>query len=613
MARQTKAPRFTIYEDVAGATGTTTKPTKIPRSAAPPPPHIEPSDPDHRGPTDELSRVATLKHNATPSIPDDEYSVEDFAAGDDTLVEPYERTDSPLSGVQGDEDGDLHNARRASILTSTSISSFPESSYDVDHDDRTTPLHHPYSPQSVRAAFRRPSSVRRMQMTSPTPFERSPRRSVLHQTRSRPGTPRSAPPSSIKGSPKPRRLPEEDDESRDYPLVLLHVTLLPADIRWSPEVLRRLLPQNILDNLELLRCKISETVAQRGILIQHPKGEYELLEERLLQSLELSKERVTKCGHFRARDSVSSAVSSVSSVKDSDSAIGSDIETCSTCHQHMKPAQSGAAGEKVWAVKIFAANGLLGPSAWAAAWSDMERVDVEIFPWIDADLRKQLDAAQTEADAAQDLLNEQEESRIRAILEEQARTAGEGRGPTSSDFALDPPAADPDRHLSPSPAHASSSDPNNTTPRRKPRLSLPEIYRRPADIPLSILLRNYLFLLAQDRKNVIIFVLGVLVLYLGLLSGGSSSAASRLSPIATGALEVPAMYDVDLVATAAGAAASPVLTPATNATVELFSDDAGKTGAMSSPSDDSDGEAESSAAAAAADGDEVPGTDARAS
>jgi hypothetical protein len=308
-------------------------------------------------------------------------------------------------------------------------------------------------------------------------------------------------------------------------------------------------------------------------------------------------------------------VSSVSSVKDSDSAIGSDIETCSTCHQHVKPAQSGAAGEKVWAVKIFAANGLLGPSAWAAAWSDMERVDVEIFPWIDADLRKQLDAAQTEADAAQDLLNEQEESRIRAILEEQARTAGEGRGPTSSDFALDPPAADPDRHLSPSPAHASSSDPHNTTPRRKTRLSLPEIYRRPADIPLSILLRNYLFLLAQDRKNVIIFVLGVLVLYLGLLSGSSSSgAASRLSPIATGALEVPAMYDVDLVATAAGAAASPVLTPAANATVELFSDGAGKAEAMPSPSADSDGEAESSAAAAAAvDGDEVPGTDARAS
>jgi hypothetical protein len=361
--------------------------------------------------------------------------------------------------------------------------------------------------------------------------------------------------------------------------------------------MRKLLPQSILDNLELLRCKISETIAQRGILIQHPKEEYELLEERLLQSLELSKERVTKCGHFRARDSVSSAVSSASSAKDSDSAIGSDIETCSTCHQHVKPAQLGVAGEKVWAVKIFAANGLLGPSAWAAAWSDMERVDVEIFPWLDANLRKQLDEAQTEADAAQDLLNEQEELRIRAILEEQARLACEERerivtpeliyGSTASepvDFTVS----------SPSGSNIQSAS------RRKTRLSgFPDIYRRPGDIPLSVLLRNYIFLLAQEPRNVIIFVLALIVVYLGMVGGGG--AATRPSSIATGALEVPNIFDADIAGKAASVssaatsqmkeATASILPSAFNATMENPSDDAIKTEAMQSPT--SGGEDES--------------------
>jgi hypothetical protein len=350
--------------------------------------------------------------------------------------------------------------------------------------------------------------------------------------------------------------------------------------------MRKLLPLSILDNLELLRCKISETIAQRGILIQHPKEEYELLEERLLQSLELSKERVTKCGHFRARDSVSSAVSSASSVKDSDSAIGSDIETCSTCLQHVKPAQLGVAGEKVWAVKIFAANGLLGPSAWAAAWSDMERVDVEIFPWLDANLRKQLDAAQTEADAAQDLLDEQEELRIRAILEKQARLACEERerGMTS-ELAFGSTASEAN------PTDSSPTSPDlQSASRRKPRISgFPDIYRRPGDIPLSVLLKNYIFLLAQEPRNVIIFVLALIVVYLGILGGGS--AATRPSSIAIGALEVPNIFDADI----AGSATSVVSTATSqmkeastlpsifNATMETPSENVAKTDAMHSP------------------------------
>jgi hypothetical protein len=42
---------------------------------------------------------------------------------------------------------------------------------------------------------------------------------------------------------------------------------------------------------------------------------------------------------------------------------------------------------------------------------------------------------------------------------------------------------------------------------------LPQIYR-PSQIPVSILLKNYLYLLAQDRKNLFILVMGVLMLLL---------------------------------------------------------------------------------------------------
>ena len=145
--------------------------------------------------------------------------------------------------------------------------------------------------------------------------------------------------------------------------------------------MQEVLPQRTLDNLQLLRSKVTETVLQRGILIPHPREEYELLEERLLEALELRKERVTKCGHFRSRDSMSSTSSGESSVRSDDSGVGSSIESdgelCSTCQHHLKTARTvtGKGGSR-WNIRVFAANGLMRASAWSAAWGEMERVDV---------------------------------------------------------------------------------------------------------------------------------------------------------------------------------------------------------------------------------------------
>src|SRR6201999_4293007 len=111
--------------------------------------------------------------------------------------------------------------------------------------------------------------------------------------------------------------------------------------------------------------------------------EYEMLEERLLEALELRGARVTKCGHFRPRSSDGSSSLSSEEERGSDSGVGSSVdssgeEVCATCGHCVKTATSDV--DKTWTIKVFAANGLMRSSAWAAAWSEMERVDVEILP-----------------------------------------------------------------------------------------------------------------------------------------------------------------------------------------------------------------------------------------
>lgn len=280
-------------------------------------------------------------------------------------------------------------------------------------------------------------------------------------------------------------------EKKEYPLVLLHVSLLPVELRWSMEAMQEVLPQSTLDNLQRLRSKVSETILQRGILIPHPREEYELLEERLLEALELRKERVTKCGHFRARDSTSSASSEEGSLN-SDSGVGSSVESdgdlCMTCKHHLKTVRpiAGFGGSR-WNIRVFAANGLMRASAWTAAWSEMERVDVEILPWIEEDLRRQLDAKMEQEDVDKSLDVGLPETWCNPVLD-----------PEQAAF---PP--------------ATTTESRQAVECESPDSALPQVYRA-KDVPLSLLLRNYIFLLAKDRRNIAIFALAILAMWLSL-------------------------------------------------------------------------------------------------
>ncbi|KAK4545311.1 hypothetical protein LTR36_003491 [Oleoguttula mirabilis] len=476
----------------------------------------------------------------------------------------------------GDGGGEEHNGngeqadderRRESAFTRTSISSLPESTYQTDNE-RT---HKPYTPPVIRPSFRRPESVRRMQMTSPPPFSsRSPRQSILRHSRSRTGTPQSLRSANAGGSPRIRRRilsedtqqEEQEDVRRQYPLVLLHVTLLPITLLWSAEAMQELLPRSFRDNLQLLRSKLSDTMLQRGLLIPHPRAEYELLEERLLEALELREERVTKCGHFhKPRGSL---VSSTSSAEEgsTDSGLGSSIEglpsvdededMCTTCQQPIKFTKAGpAAGadSRKWSIKVYAANGLMRASAWTAAWSEMERVDVEILPWISEDVRKSLDLRREEEEHYESQGREEEDERIRAVVEEQVRLAHEQMSWEAEETERRIRDRQDARHheQTHASANAEKKPPNglsNPAHTKDVGLSdLPQVYR-PSEIPLSVLLRNYVMLLAQDRRNVAIFALAMLLLLFGIRSSASAATLNATTPFEEAC--VPMQYETHI-------------------------------------------------------------------
>ncbi|KAK3717056.1 hypothetical protein LTR37_006111 [Vermiconidia calcicola] len=493
MARPSKIHSFTIYED-----------TGIPT----PDPAQESSTYD--------GYMATHKSDGPVTEQQESYA---FAAGahDDVqklVLTPHEQK----------EDADIK--RRESTLTSTSVSSLPISTYETE-DDRALPMQPSYT---IRPSFRQPESFRRMQVTSPPPFKsRSPRPSILNGSRSRAGRPRSINSGNARGSPRPgkKRVTEDSDtehelEGEQHPLVLLHVTLLPINLPWRAESMQELLPKRTMEKLQLLRSKVTETVLKRGILIPHPRQEFDLLEEKLLEALELKEERVTKCGHFRSRDSTGSEGSG----RDSDSGLGSSLdgsegEMCETCRHHVKTSKFGVGTKsKKWSVKVYAANGLMRCSAWAAAWSEMESVDVEILPWIGDEMRRKLDERTEQERVDEHDSRESEEARINELVEEQVRRTYENMA-RAEEARRQQRVAAPNRPRSIVESSAPAVLPPKPTshPLLEPaQMDLPQIYR-PSQIPLSVLLKNYIYLLAQDRRNVIIFCLGIFVLLLTIRQG----------------------------------------------------------------------------------------------
>ncbi|APA16000.1 hypothetical protein SS1G_10100 [Sclerotinia sclerotiorum 1980 UF-70] len=248
------------------------------------------------------------------------------------------------------------------------------------------------SPRKVpRHPFRTPSDIRAMQIYSPASSLFSTPHSAKRQqnpTVSRLGTPAG---SQYSKSRTPTRFKKNREES---PLVLLHVTVLPLQWQYSKAIVAPELPANLYNIREayyLLQEKLSETILTRGILLPHPQDSYECLEERFLDALELPvrpRAKILRCGHYIGPNTTSS---DDDSADEKDSGFGStgrfknrpEKVWCDICRRDVRYEDDDQDEDgKKFNIKIFASNGLMRAGAWAAAWREMERVDVEIEPFV---------------------------------------------------------------------------------------------------------------------------------------------------------------------------------------------------------------------------------------
>jgi len=252
----------------------------------------------------------------------------------------------------------------------------------------------------------------------------------------------------------------------------------------------------------LLREKATSHIMQRGILVDHPEGDMDLLKRRLLHALELMDSTQASDNHNNSDDDDDEdAFDSAISIS------GDDLVQTRT----KKPREHlHTSTYSTWEIRIFAANGLMRADTWASAWNEMERVDVEIMPHIPSELRRELDLAKRREAS---LAREDEKEKKISVLEEQIQRLSVQRDVKVAEIIeqTEKPMAE-------------SSQPGKPETKEP----LPPACRK-REIPLSILLRNYLYLLAQDTRNITVFGLSLLVLLMSMQLYSSRSVALAIS------------------------------------------------------------------------------------
>ena len=316
---------------------------------------------------------------------------------------------------------------------------------------------------------------------------------------------------------------------KEHPLVLLHVTLLPIPHEYPAQVLESVLPPSILANWQLLLEKTTPTVLHRGVLIPHPREDYDLLEERLLESLELKQPRILKCGHFHLSPEEEADVGTLDVDEDEEDEENSelnDADLCPDCGRRIRNGQFGdtGSGSKRWDVKVFAANGLMRAGAWQAAWREMERVDVEILPWMEDSMRRELEVQNEEEERfRREEELEREEAGVGGLDDERLK---EIYGQEGFSFVDGGPGEELQGTYSKSRSRKSFPAEETSAQRRESNF---QQHPEKSEVPIGDLLKNYVYLMAQDRRNLVIFLLGVFVLFLAIRTSSSNKALSTIT------------------------------------------------------------------------------------
>ncbi|KAI1112725.1 hypothetical protein F5Y14DRAFT_420614 [Nemania sp. NC0429] len=498
----------------------------------------------------------------------------------------YTSDATPRGGGDGDESSSQHEGTDEDVFTDksprSSLGSYDAGSesgkgVDADNDNMTTITRSPrisdisqYEKEDFvptargtpRPPFRTPSDVRAMQMSSPAgSVLGSPRSSRKHfSTGSRLGTPSA----SAQYSPKGKSTPPRFKSRQEAPLVLLHVTLLPLRWMWG-DLVNSMDPAEMSEQAKTLRNswrilqdRVGDTVVERGVLLGHPQNDYEVLEERLLEALDLPvrrRARILECGHYLGP---SNEATLVEEEEESEDDYGQERQErrqsgpkrhwCATCKSEIRFDPLGEV--KVFRVKVYASNGLMRAGAWEACWKEMERVDVELEPIVEpavqdeivrlAAAQQERDIAQKEADIVKEVEHQFEEQRrseehLQRHRAQSSPASDSELGPEASHkssresgssrrrqrgeeerlreiYGRTPPRSgsydrQPSFHRAPpsSPPPAGEASESRGTPRREYQsASLPQLLFQSARV------------LIQDRKNVIIFTLSVFVLILSL-------------------------------------------------------------------------------------------------
>ncbi|KAL9066251.1 MAG: hypothetical protein Q9157_007212 [Trypethelium eluteriae] len=485
-------------------------------------------------------------------------------------------------------------SRRISAMTMSSIS-------EMESEDRY-PIQ--YTPIRNRALFRSPNtavdamrietSTKNRSATVRRREERARGESGLHGSppayRSSPqqaspglrnspraserGSPRSV--KSVRGARSPR--PTIGTASQDPapavkqqlgPLVLLHSTVLQsAEPEFSDALLSEVLPSKVLNTYKASRAtlmqKIGPVVRQRGILLRHPRNDFNELLERILTTLGLEntaevlsdgesddpdpEQERKKCG--QKCDSSEESEDD----QDSDGTVcetycptpqlsrrpGESARICSTCgrpRQFLRVRDNALSNR--YDVKVYAANGLIGTQVWEAVWQEMERVDVEINVALPEKWRRVLNekAREIEEDEENeelmnDLLgkddcNEEEKDlsvsadrnpsrkysdlsqglkprkRVQESQQDRAETKTGQVTREEMHSTIGPDMRSVERVCT---VKRSVSCENLFQMFQNPAQT-PRSQESPSDVPLSDLVKNYLWLLAQDSRNIALFAL----------------------------------------------------------------------------------------------------------
>ncbi|KFY49405.1 hypothetical protein V496_10046 [Pseudogymnoascus sp. VKM F-4515 (FW-2607)] len=468
----------------------------------------------------------------------------------------YQLTKSDNKAAQtetrnGEQEDELNNEMNNLPETISRIPSMASNTYSMLPEPLSfSSITSPHTPSKVlsRPPFRTPSSVRAMQMSSPTPsvFSGSP------TSRKRVNSSRLGTPNKLQSSLTKHRTPTKFKAKEEHPLVLLHVTVLP--LHWQHAQIMDTAPPDVLskdllavrESWKMLREKLGDTVFERGVLLPHPQDSYETLEERLCAALELPmrpRAKILACGHYIG-PSTSFSDSELSSSDSSDSEdLDSEVSTkslwCDICCRDVRFGKYDSLPgrqKKSFKVKLFASNGLMGAGAWAACWREMERVDVEITPWVEAAAAKEINELTETVMAAHQTPDEGHfEEGHHSIMEEpvpsvKIEAPEEESHVDFDDIARSERDAMRLREIygeQPSQAPEQVPHPQHDPHQQHERPSS----RRPTarhqqDESFVTLLVAAVKVLVQDKKNVMIFLLSLVVLLLAVRPGGAPPANS---------------------------------------------------------------------------------------